>query len=321
MAHFRLGPTIANLDLTWPPMLLAAALVLMPASAFAEYRLQSGDTMAVSVMGVPDFKEQSLIGVEGMIILPVAGQVKVNGLTVSEARAEIVRSLSNKTYQQTSNDGREIPRLIVADDIVVTLVGYRPVYVNGYVLKPGEYTFRPGMTVRQVIAIAGGYDLVRSQGLGPFPAVDKAFLQEAIRKIDVQLNVLAEKKKKDEEGNRADATDYETVRALSQKGLTIATRLSDARRATLLSSDQLLQTIVEMSNLERQRDDYARQLKKVEIGLGPSGRPDITVYRKGENGPQHLGTDEDLEVAPGDVVDVALQTKNASEVQPHEAAR
>jgi len=320
MALFRLVPTIAIPNLTWT-ILLAAALVLMPASAFAEYRLQSGDTLAVSVTGVPDFKEQSLVGVEGMIILPLAGQIKVSGLTISEARAEIVPSLVNKTYQQTSNDGHEIPHLIVADDIVVTVVGYRPVYVNGDVVKPGEYIFRPGMTVRQVIAVAGGYGSVRSQGLDPFPAVDKAFLQDAIRKVDVQMNVLAEKKKKDEEGNRADAADYETVKNLSQKGLTLATRLSDARRATLLSSNQLLQTIVEMSNLERQRDQYTRELKKVEMALGAGGRPGITVYRKGENGPQHLGADDDLELAPGDVVDVALQTKSAAEVQPRQAAR
>ncbi len=221
-----------------------------------------------------------------------------------------------------ANDGREIQHLILANEIVVTVVGYRAVYVSGHVVKPGEYPFRPGITVRQAIAIAGGYDLVRSLGLGPFPSVDKIFLEEAIRKIDFQLNVLAEKKKGDEEGHRADAEYYEKAKDLSRKGLTVVERLLDARRAVLMSSTQFLQTIVEISNTERQRDEYARQLQKLELALalGAGGRPDITIYRKGEgeDGPQHLGADEDLELAPGDVVDVAPQRKNVAEAQPHQ---
>ena len=36
---------------------------------------------------------------------------------------------------------------------------------------------------------------------------------------------------------------------------------------------------------------------------------DITVYRKGENRPERLCADEDLELAPGDVAEIALQTE------------
>ena len=294
-------------------LLLAAALVLMPISAGTQYKLQSGDTVEISLAGVPDFKQRSPIGLGGTIILPLAGQIRINGLSVSEARAAIARDLSNKVYRRSTADGREIPHLILADEIVVTVVEYRPIYVNGDVVKPGEYTFRPGMTVRQAIAIAGGCDLIRLQGTGPFPAVDKAFLQEATRKMDFQLATLTEKKKQDEEGYQADAVDFAKIRELLQKGLTQNTRLSDARRAVLLSSDQLLQTMVSLSNAEQQRAEFARQLKKIELVLGSGGRPDITVYRKAEDGPQQLSANEELELVPGDVVDVALQAKRAAE--------
>jgi Polysaccharide biosynthesis/export protein/SLBB domain len=320
MTLLRLASDMAITGLSWP-LLLAASLVLMPVPAVAQYKLQSGDTLEISMAGVPDFKQRSPVGVEGTIILPLAGQIKVSGLSILDARAAIARDLANRIYRRLTPDGREIPHLVLADEIVVTVVEYRPIYVNGDVVKPGEYTFRPGITVRQAIAIAGGCDLMRLVGLGPFPAVDKAFLQEAIRKIDVQLNVLTEKKKKDEEGNQADTADYEKIRDLSQKGLTLATRLSDARRAVLLSSDQLLQTIVETSNTERQRGEYARQLKKVELAQGASGQPDITVYRKSGNDAQHPSADEDLELAPGDVVEVALQTKSVTELPDRQGAR
>jgi polysaccharide biosynthesis/export protein len=81
-------------------LLLAAALVLMPISAGAQYKLQPGDTLEISLAGIPDFKQRSPIGVGGTIILPLAGQIKIDGLSVSEARAAIARDLSNKVYRR-----------------------------------------------------------------------------------------------------------------------------------------------------------------------------------------------------------------------------
>ena len=426
MRFFRGFPKTAVAGATWPallfPALLFAALALVPKSALAEYRLQSGDAVEVSVTGVPDLRQRAPIGVDGKITLSLVGQINVSGLSVSQARAEIARNLANKLYRQSTPDGREIPHLILGDEIVVTVVEYRPVYMKGDVARPGEYPFRPGITVRQAVAVAGGYDLMRlgagnpllqtadlrsendtlwldfareqarvwrlrtelgepgvedTVAKAPIPAAvgerliraeteqlkarladrekDKALLQEAISKAGLQLGVLAEKKKRDEEGHKADLADFEKVRELFQKNLTSTVRLSEARRAALLSSDQLLQTIIEMSNIERQRGDYARQLEKIDslsriedlrelqdanlhlaqiaahlkstaekltyTGLlqsqlvrGAGRRPDITVYRRGADGPQRLAATEDLELAPGDVVDVMMQIESLAEV-------
>ena len=67
--------------------------------------------------------------------------------------------LSRKLYQQRTPDGRESVTPIAPDAVLVTIAEYRPVYVNGDVTKPGEQTFRPGMTVRQAVALAGGYEI------------------------------------------------------------------------------------------------------------------------------------------------------------------
>ncbi|MEA2729432.1 MAG: polysaccharide biosynthesis/export protein [Acetobacteraceae bacterium] len=401
-------------------VLLVAALVLIPRVALSDYRLQPGDIIDVSLTGAPDFKEHAPIGVEGEVGLPLSGQIKVRGLSLSEARAKIAGELANKLYRQYTNDGREISHLIVGNEVVVTVSEYTPVFVNGDVTKPGAYPFRPGMTVRQAIAVAGGFDLIRSQGPDPVMqtaelqaeyqtlwlqvageqarswrlrtelrdksivgadntvpnpggvaadfmkgeaeqlkavTVDressKALLQEAIKKATLQLAILAEKKTKDEEGSQADLADFKTVRDLFQKGLAQITRLSEARRASLLSSEQLLQTLVESSNVERQRDEYARQLEKIDtqtriddlqelqrtnlhlaeltarlkstsdrllhvnllrsqVAQGGSRAVDIGVYRKAEGGPGRIDADEDLELTPGDVVEVALQSRTVT---------
>ena len=399
---------------------LVAAFALFPGTAIAEYKLQSGDTLEVSVTGVPDLRQRSPVGVGGEIALPLAGEIKVIGLTVDEARAKIALGLSNKLYQQTTADGHEIQHLIAPDTIVVTVAEYHPIYVNGDVAKPGELVFRPGMTVRQAVATAGGYDLMQFRlanpvlqtadyradyeslwaqyameqarvwrlrteigeqnveydaDQAPIPAElgnrlkqnetallkarladrerDKALLRDAIEKADNQLNTLAEKKKKDEEGNQADAEDLDKARSLTERGMATSTRLSETRRAALLSADQLLQTVVEMSNIDRQRSEFSRQLEKIDnqahvdawkelqdanlhlaeirarlkstddklvyTNLLPSqllpgrgGKPNITVHRIGESGAQSLAADEDLELAPGDVVDVALEAKGVA---------
>jgi polysaccharide biosynthesis/export protein len=410
----RPAANTVNPGTRWP-ILLGAALVLIPATALGDYRLQPGDVLDVFITNVPDFKEHPSIGVEGDIALPLAGQIKVSDLSISQAREQIAAALANKVSRQYTPDGREIPHLILGDEVVVTVSEYSPVYVSGDVGKPGAYQFRPGMTVRQAAALAGGYAVVRLQapdavlqiadlqsdyqtlrlefaaenarlwrirtelgkdtvdnmgsnasnpddGSKQFMKAEaeqlearkadrdgsKALLEKAIVKAASQLQILAEKKTRDEEGSQADLADYNTVRELFRKGLAAVTRLSESRRAALMSSEQFLQTIVEMSNVERQRDEYARQLEVVDnqsriddlqdlqksdlhlaeisarlksasdklirvgvlrsqLGQGTDTRPQITVHRKGENGPQVLTADEDLKLVPGDVVDVALQ--------------
>ena len=325
----------SNLRISAPrqswPILVMGALILAPTSALSEYKLQSGDTLEISVTGVPDLRQRAPIGVDGEIALPLVGQIKVKGRSIAEARAEITRGLSNKVYRVNTVDGHEISKLILPEDIVVTAVEYRPIYVNGDVSRPGEYPFRPSMTVRHAITLAAGYDLVQFRLANPFLQAadfrsqyeslsaelatqqariwrlrkelgeqsagyagkkvqisaelsqrliqaeteqlnartadreqDKGNLQDQINKASLQLSILAQKKKHDEEGNKADMDDFQKVKELFQRGMTPITRLSEARRAALLSADQLLQTIVEMSNIERQRGDYARQLVKID---------------------------------------------------------
>ncbi|TIT21906.1 MAG: sugar ABC transporter substrate-binding protein, partial [Mesorhizobium sp.] len=51
------------------------------------------------------------------------------------------------------------------------IADYRPIYVTGDVLTPGQQAYRPLMTVRQAIAVSGGFSLLRSRTnqAGPDP--------------------------------------------------------------------------------------------------------------------------------------------------------
>jgi polysaccharide export outer membrane protein len=147
--------------------LFAAALLCSTAQASAEYRLHVGDVIEISIMGAPELKQRVPVQLDGSIAFPMLGNLPIAGLTPSEAQAKIQAVLATKVFRQRRLDGRESEILIDHDEVMATVVEYRPIYVNGDVSKPGEYSYRPLMTVRQAVALSGGYELVRYRMLNP----------------------------------------------------------------------------------------------------------------------------------------------------------
>ena len=125
------------------------AVFLLSASAVqAEYRLNSGDVVEVSVFGVADFKRRVTVNVDGDLSLPLLGEVRVAGLTIAELREKVKSALVENN-------------IIRNPDVTADLVEHRPFFINGDVAKPGSHPFQPGLTVRHAVAIAGGYDVLR----------------------------------------------------------------------------------------------------------------------------------------------------------------
>jgi polysaccharide export outer membrane protein len=150
--------------------LAAAALILVShVSAHAEaYLLHSGDVLEVSVLNLPELKQTSTINPDGQAWLPLVGPVKASGLSLPDLRKKLGELLPNKVFRRHTPDGREYPVVITADEVMVTVAEYRPVYLDGDVAKPGAQPYRPGMTVRQALSLAGGYDVMRFHGRDPF---------------------------------------------------------------------------------------------------------------------------------------------------------
>src|SRR3984893_953667 len=57
-----------------------------------------------------------------------------------------------------------------ADEVLRSWRNTGPIYVNGDVSKPGEYPYRPATTARQVIAVAGCYDIMHIRMNNPYLA-------------------------------------------------------------------------------------------------------------------------------------------------------
>jgi polysaccharide export outer membrane protein len=94
--------------------------------------------------------------------------MRIAGMPLSAVRTKVIEALPTKLFRRRTGDGREVPVVITPEEINVVISKYRPVYVDGDVAKPGAETYAPGLTVRQVIALAGGYDVTRFRGHDPF---------------------------------------------------------------------------------------------------------------------------------------------------------
>ncbi|ACL60705.1 polysaccharide biosynthesis/export family protein [Methylobacterium nodulans] len=130
-------------------------------AAAAEYRLQPGDVLEFSVAGVPEMRQKLAVNLDGEVSFPLIGEVKAAGRPVAELRETVKSLLPNRSLTLRGQDGKETLTVISGDEITLAIAEYRPVYVSGDVAKPGEQPYRAGLSVRQAVSLAGGYDLQR----------------------------------------------------------------------------------------------------------------------------------------------------------------
>ncbi|MCZ8100882.1 MAG: polysaccharide biosynthesis/export family protein [Burkholderiales bacterium] len=108
------------------------------------YKLGIQDRVRVHVHEWPALTGEFTIGANGDVTLPLIGQLRAAGLETSELAAAVGARLRAKV------------ELLQAPDTAVDVVQYRPFYILGYVDRPGEYPFRPGMLVLNAVSIGGG---------------------------------------------------------------------------------------------------------------------------------------------------------------------
>lgn len=119
-----------------------------PYRELEEYRLSKYDVINIMVLGFPDGigVDDIQIGVDGMVRLPYAGNVKLIGLTLDEAKDILTEKLGKYI---------KIPEL----NIYLKSYGARKIYVMGSVNVPGEKNMNvDNLNVYAAIANAGGVD-------------------------------------------------------------------------------------------------------------------------------------------------------------------
>jgi polysaccharide export outer membrane protein len=106
------------------------------------YLLGPGDKIIIQVYGEEELKIETQLTDSGKINYPFLGEIMAKGLTIKQ--------LENRIYTGLKGD------YFVEPNVFVGMVEYRPFFINGEVKQAGGYPYKPGMTVNQAIALAGG---------------------------------------------------------------------------------------------------------------------------------------------------------------------
>src|SRR4051812_47352975 len=109
---------------TWAGFIAIFLAMLSP--AVAQYRLQNGDSLEISVAGMPDLRQRVTINVDGDISLPLFGRLRASGLKLLDVQEKIRSVATDKIYRMTGQDGRDTTVRVDLDRISVNIVEYRP---------------------------------------------------------------------------------------------------------------------------------------------------------------------------------------------------
>lgn len=130
--------------------------VLFAASAFAQtgttgfaerdprYRIEPTDVVEIHYRYTPEFDQTVTVQPDGFANLQIVGDIKLQGLTLDDARAAIVTKASIRLKDP---------------EITMVLKEFEKPYfvVGGEVNSPGKFEMRGQVTALQAIAMAGGF--------------------------------------------------------------------------------------------------------------------------------------------------------------------
>lgn len=138
-----LGPILAGCDSARGIAANAEPASLAAAPQPVAYRLTAGDKVKVTVYNEQDLTGEFQVNDAGNVSFPLAGDIPASGATVSEFRQRLAAKLRNGFVKN--------PR------VSVEISSYRPFNVIGEVKNAGQYPYRPGLTLNDAIAMAGGF--------------------------------------------------------------------------------------------------------------------------------------------------------------------
>jgi polysaccharide export outer membrane protein len=108
------------------------------------YRLQPNDVIEIQYRYTPEYNQTASVQPDGFATLQLIGDVKLDGLTLDQARASILERASARLRDP---------------ELFILLKDYdKPHFVvGGEVTNPGRFELRGHMTAVEAIAMAGGF--------------------------------------------------------------------------------------------------------------------------------------------------------------------
>lgn len=137
----------------------------------AVYQLASGDQVKISVFELEAKTSDHTIDETGAVALPPLAPVTIAKLTTAEAAAKLTQAFAEAGLYKNAR-------------VAVEIVAYRKFYVLGEVAQPGEFAYRPGMSLFAAVANAGGHTYRASKG--------RVFIRRAGEPLETEYEITSD---------------------------------------------------------------------------------------------------------------------------------
>lgn len=139
-----LGPArAASPGAAAPVQAMTSAPSTGAASPMDQYTLGPDDKVKITVFGEESLSGEFLVSGNGDISYPLVGDVHAAGLTVGQLVERIKQKLRTGYLKNPDVSGE--------------VTTFRPFYILGEVMRPGQYPYTNGMTLMSAVATAGGF--------------------------------------------------------------------------------------------------------------------------------------------------------------------
>jgi polysaccharide biosynthesis/export protein ExoF len=221
--------------------------------AAADYVIRADDRLKIKIFQYPELSGEYSVSANGTISIAAIGEISVDGSSTKEVASRISERFIRAGLSDKPGTSVEV-------------LQSRPVYVLGDVQKPGEYPFRPGVTVLQAVSFAGGWLRFNEPGLmqlgrdtinirGEMRNLVRKYYQLVAHRARVNAELMM---------NRDVEFPADLVRQ-SQKDSTLS-QLIDEERSLLSIRVEAMKTQIE--SLERTRGLYDREIETVSRQIG-----------------------------------------------------
>ena len=166
---------------------LAVTLVLLPLLAVSswaqDYRVRSGDVLQIEVLEDATLNRTAIVLPDGQISLPLAGSVRAAGRSLAEVQADLASRLAPNfasaptVYVTLSALAERVPSAPATPRLT-------DIYVLGAATTPGKVEVKPGATLLQALAQAGGVTPFAAKKRIQLRRVDKSGV-EKVYKFDL----------------------------------------------------------------------------------------------------------------------------------------
>jgi polysaccharide export outer membrane protein len=245
-------------------------------------KLFPGDVIRLTAVSArTETFEGLIVDAMGQLHVPLAGDVKVGGLTLAQAEQAVERGL------------RRYDRFVRAN-LVISELGGHTAAVVGQAARPGQYEVRPGMRLSDLVALAGG---VATSRINQIPTrlgnMDLARLVRSGETVPVSLPLAIQGDPK--HNVRIRAGDQLYIPPVTSEIIIVLGEAGQAMPMAYRQGMRLTEALAVAGGFNTIRGDR----KDIRIVRGPLREPRIyTANLKALTS----GKATDVELAPGDII-------------------